>query len=120
MLADNIRREVRAEVDKRHAEGYVRQAVIEHLVQSELDEYKSIILKALDRRKVLVKRRDSIKPNHVLYDNDSKKIDNSEGYTKEKAEERRWLAEEITRGDIAIAKAMDNGEYELVKNFIKD
>jgi len=106
--------DVKESIQDQQKAGEIRKRVVESLVEEEVANRAELLAKALAKRKVQAKELDKIKPDNVGLNADGSIA--HEHYSKSKHAERQKVEKSLAKTDKAIDAAINNADYEGVKN----
>jgi hypothetical protein len=113
-LAEILLGEVKELVAK--SGGTVRSKVVQHLVDTQIEERANCILKGLDKRNVLVKDLQKCRPDQKLRTQDGKI---EERFSDQKWKEKIDLEDKLKKLDKALEEAFDKAQYESLKKAVQ-
>jgi len=109
-VAEEIRNDVKQQVDAEQTHGTIRTRVVTHLVDAEIERRTNLLVKAMANRKAAAKEVDKIKPDQVQHEESGKVAMTS--YSKAKIDELKKCKKKLSKIDKAINRAINEADYD--------
>ena len=116
-IAVELRKEVKAKVEQAHQNNEIRERVVNHLTEVEVDRRATLLQSALDKRDELYKELNKVKPDQVQCNADGQVV--NEFFTKAQSKKRKDATDKLNKIDKAINKAVTEADYEGLKQTLE-
>jgi len=112
-IAVELRKEVKAKVEQAHQNNEIRERVVNHLTEVELERRATLLQSALDKRDEVYKELNKVRPDLVQYTEGGQVV--NEFFSKEQSKKRKDATEKLNKIDRAIDKAVNDADYDGLK-----
>ena len=112
-VAIGIREDVKQHVEDHQTDGTIRQKVVDHLTNAEVDRRTEMLVKAMAVREETAKDLKKMKPDQVQYE-ESGKISMT-SFSKTKFDELKKCKDKLAKIDKAINRAINDADYDSLK-----
>jgi len=112
-IAVELRKEVKAKVEQSHQNNEIRERVVNHLTEVEVERRATLLQSALDNRDEVYKELNKVRPDLVQYTEGGQVV--NEFFSKEQSKKRKDATEKLNKIDKAIDKAVNDADYDGLK-----